>query len=167
MEDRKELTIEENDTEPAEKKELTDEEKKEKVEEFKASILSQLEERKAKVREAEEVMMKGRGVLTLETPISSGGKEIDKLTYDFTDLTGMEYIDALDSDTNANNSFKITNRQALALFATAAAKQTDGLDMRDIMERIGVTDAVEGVHLATLFFRASSNAGRMRLSKMS
>ena len=71
----------------------------------------------------------------------------------------------MDSDVNANSTYKITYRQALALFAKAAAKQTDRLDMQDIISKIGVTDAVEGVQLATLFFNASTRAGRLRISK--
>ena len=47
----------------------------------------------------------------------------------------------------------------------AAAKQTEKVDTRDIIERIGMTDAVEAVQLATLFFSASTRAGRLRISK--
>lgn len=66
---------------------------------------------------------------------------------------------------NATGNYRITYRQALSLFAKAAAKQTDRLDMQDIVSQIGVTDAVEGVQLATLFFNASTRAGRLRISK--
>ena len=71
----------------------------------------------------------------------------------------------MDSDPNAQQIYRITYRQALALFAKAASKQTDKIDMRDIIERMGMTDAVEAVQLATLFFSASTRAGRMRISK--
>ncbi|MBQ9407942.1 MAG: hypothetical protein IJU28_00930, partial [Clostridia bacterium] len=66
---------------------------------------------------------------------------------------------------NSSAYHRITYRQALSLFAKAAAKQTEGVDMEDIVSRIGVTDAVEGVQLATLFFTASTRAGRLRISK--
>lgn len=142
------------------------EEKKNKAEEAKKIILEKLEERKAKIKTASEVMKEGRGVLKLETVLRSQSKDVTELAYDFTELTGMEYIDAMDADPNVQSAFSITNRQALALFAQAAAKKTPGMGMRDIMEQIGGTDAVEAVELAMLFFHASKRAGQLRISKM-
>lgn len=126
-----------------------------------------IEEMKRRSQESQEAIRQGKGRLTLETPIKSGDTEITELEYDFTTLTGLEYTDAMDSDSNAMSSYKITYRQALALFAKAAAKQTDRLDMQDIIGQIGMTDAVEGTQLATLFFEASTRAGRFRISKKS
>lgn len=125
----------------------------------------QAEEVREKSKEANEAMSQGKGRLRLETPIKSGDTEITELAYDFTAITGMEYTDAMDTDPNAQQIYRITYRQALALFAKAAAKQNDRLDMRDIISRIGATDAVEAVQLATLFFTASTRAGRLRISK--
>ena len=105
--------------------------------------------------------------MKLEKPITAGDKEITELAYDFNDLTGVEYTMAMDSDMNARETFKITYRQSLALFAAAASKHTEALDSRDIIEKIGMTDAVEGVQLATSFFVASTRAGRLRISKWS
>ncbi len=121
------------------------------------------------LKEALAVMREGKGVLTLETPIKSGDTEIGELPYDFTVLTGMEYTDAMDADRmgSAQNLFAISHRQALQLFAAAAAKQVERLDATDIVTRIGMTDAVEAVQLAVLFFRASTQAGRRRISKRS
>ena len=147
------------------KEELTPEERKKQAEELKEQLLETIKERKRKKQEASEAMSEGKGVLALETPIHAGDKDVTELAYDFTEMTGMEYIDAMDSDPNAQQIFKITYRQALALFAKAAAKQTDGVDMRDILERIGMTDAATAVQLATLFFSASTRAGQMRISK--
>lgn len=144
---------------------LTPEEIKAKTEDIKAKLLAQAAERKAKRKEAQEAMGEGKGVLTLETPFKIGEKEITKLNYDFNQLTGLEYTDAMDSDPNAQQIYKITYRQALALFAIAAAKQTEFMDMRDILEHLGGTDAIECVQLATLFFSASTRAGQMRISK--
>lgn len=124
-----------------------------------------MEELRKKSQEANEAMGAGKGKLRLETTFQSGGKTVEELKFDFTALTGVEYTDAMDSDPNAGG-FRLTNRQALALFAKAAAKQTEGPDAKDIMENISVTDAVEGVQLATLFFNASVRAGRMRISKL-
>lgn len=145
--------------------EETPEERKAKIEELQQQLKQQIEERKAKSKIANEAMAEGKGRLALETPILSGDEEITELIYDFTELTGMEYVDAMDSDPNAQHNYKITYRQGLALFARAAAKQTDRVDARDIVERIGMTDAVEAVQLATLFFSASTRAGRLRISK--
>lgn len=118
-----------------------------------------------KSKESLEAMKAGKGRLRLETPIMAGDTEIKELIYDFTDMTGLEYTAAMDSDMNARENYKITNRQALALFAAAAAKHTEYVDSKDIIERIGMTDAVEGVQLATSFFVASTRAGRFRISK--
>lgn len=130
-----------------------------------ALLKERLQEYKIKSAEATAAIKEGKGRLRLETPIMANDEEVSELVYDFTDLTGMEYVSAMDSDPNAMQIFKITYRQGLALFATAAAKHTESVDSRDIMERIGMTDAVEGVQLATLFFSSSTRAGRLRISK--
>ena len=146
----------------------TQESEPEKSQKEMQEILKQrMEEVRKRAQEANEAMSQGKGRLSLETPIQSGDKEIKELVYDFTALTGMEYTDAMDNDMNANSSayHRITYRQALSLFAKASAKQMDNVDMEDIVSRIGVTDAVEGVQLATLFFTASTRAGRLRISK--
>ena len=123
------------------------------------------EEIRQKSQEANEALTQGKGRLKLETPIRSGSGEIDELAYDFTELTGLEYTEAMDSDISASQIFRITNRQALSLFAAAAAKQTPALDSRDILERIGMTDSVVASQLAILFFSASTRAGRLRISR--
>lgn len=130
-------------------------------------VRKSLEEIRAKSKESLEAMREGKGRLQLEKPIVKGDKEITELSYDFTDMTGVEYTIAMDSDMNARETFKITYRQSLALFAAAAAKHTEGIDSRDIIENIGMSDAVEGVQLATSFFVASTRAGRLRISKWS
>lgn len=136
-------------------------------EETRRQLRRQMEAEAAKVREGMEAMKEGKGILTLETPIAAGGKQIAALPYDFTVLSGMEYTDAMDSDNrgNAHQMYGITYRQGLNLFAAAAAKEVEELDATDIITRIGVTDAVEAVQLATLFFTASTRAGRKRISK--
>lgn len=147
------------------KREETPEERAERLEEAKRVLQAKTEEIRAKTKEANEALMQGKGIFKLEKPIKSGEEEVTELAYDFTEMTGLEYTDAMDSDPNASQIFKITNRQALSLFAAAAAKQTPLLDRRDIEERIGMTDAVEVIQLATLFFSASTRAGRLRISK--
>lgn len=131
------------------------------------SLRAKTEAEKKRMEEALEAMKDGRGRLALETPLKGADREITELCYDFTELTGLEYTEAMDADPNASAQqlYGISYRQALALFAAAAAKQTPELDMKDIVSRIGVTDAVEGVQLASLFFGASTRAGRKRISK--
>lgn len=137
----------------------------EKRAELQKQLAERMEEVRARTKEAQEAMGQGKGRLRLEKPIQSGDEEIAELVYDFTEMTGVEYTDAMDSDQNAVGTYRITYRQALALFAKAAAKQTERLDMQDILSKIGVTDAVEATQLATLFFNASTRAGRLRISK--
>lgn len=124
-----------------------------------------IRETQKKQREALEAAGEGKGRLRLEKPIRAGDEELTELIYDFMELTGSEYTDALDSDPRANQMNRITYRQALAMFAKAAAKQTKGVDARDIIERIGVTDAAIGTQLAMIFFTASTRAGQLRICK--
>lgn len=97
-----------------------------------------------------------KGTLKLSKPIRAASEDITELHYDFTILTGWDYVDAMDSDTAAKNMFKITSKQALSLFAVAAAKKTDNVDAKDIKERIGVVDAAKAVQLATVFLVTST-----------
>ena len=105
------------------------------------------------------------GTLQLSTPIRAGGEDVTELQYDFQKLTGWEYAEALDSDKNATTIFRLTAKQALNLFATAAGKATTaaakaadkearGIDANDIKERIGVEDSMAAVQLAIVFFNA-------------
>lgn len=142
-----------------------DEERLKKYRETREKLEKASEEAREKIRISNEALTEGKGVLKLETPITSADGEITELPYDFTVLTGLEFTEAMDSDMNAQQIFRITSRQALALFAVAAARQTPSLDRRDIMERIGMTDSVAATQVATLFFSASTRAGRLRISK--
>ena len=145
--------------------EMAPQERQQQIQQLRQQLKENLEERKRRKKEANQAMSEGKGVLTLETPIHAGDQDITELVYDFNELTGMDYINAMDSDMNAQQIFRITYRQALTLFATAAAKQTERVDMRDILESIGITDATAAVQLATLFFSASTRAGQLRLSR--
>jgi len=149
--------------------EITEQERAERAAEVRGQLRQRREEETARVREALEAMKEGKGKLELEKPIEAKEKKIIELPYDFTALTGMEYTEAMDSDPNANSQqiYRISYRQGLSLFARAAAKESDELDMEDIVSRIGITDAAAGVQLATLFFGASIRAGQKRISKKS
>lgn len=160
-------------TKPVE--ELTEEELKDpKVvaaaqEEVRKQIREGLEKNRKIAQEAAEAIGQGKGRMRLEVPIALHDREYTELAFDFTALKGYEYTDAMDSDRSAAGAagaMGITRRQALALFAKAAAKQTEGLDMQEIVENLGVTDSVEAIECATLFFTASRRAGRMRIAKL-
>lgn len=106
----------------------------------------------------------GTGTMQLYTPIQDGQNRITELKWDFLALTGREYAEAMDMDPNARAAFSMTSKQALCLFAEAAAKATGGLDARDIRDRMGIMDAGKAIQLATVFFRYSSLAGDSRIS---
>ena len=102
-----------------------------------------------------------KGTLELATPIRSRSEDVKVLHYDFTKLTGWEYVEAMDSDPNNRNVFNISKKQAICLFAAAAAKVTEGLDATDIKERIGLADAMRAVQVATVFLvRSAQEAGK-------
>lgn len=115
-----------------------------------------------------------KGVMKLEKPIQAGAGAVTELRWDFRELTGWEYANALDGDSADVNVFKITNKQALCLFAAAAAKATTikndagmdvhPLDARDIRSRMGIDDTIKAVQMATVFFVASARAGNKRIS---
>lgn len=113
---------------------------------------------------AEQIRQMGRGKMELETPILVADEPVNVLHYDFTKLTGWEYADAMDSDPGGSNIFRISSKQGLLLFAAAAAKETKGIDARDIRERMGVADAIKAVQVATVFFVASTREGNKRIS---
>lgn len=99
-----------------------------------------------------------KGTLKLSTPIRAKSQDVTELQYDFSKLTGWEYVEAMDADATARNVFKISNKQALCLFAAAAGKATPDVDATDIKERIGAVDALRAVQLATVFLITSTRA---------
>ena len=121
------------------------------------------EEMKKILDPEEQIRRFGKGKMALRTPIMADNKPVSELTFDFTALTGREYVDALDSDPRAMNAFHITSAQAFALFAKAAAKATDGIDEADIRERMGAMDCVKATQLAAVFFSACNRAGNRRI----
>ena len=134
--------------------------------EIRKKLKQQAEEEREKIKEALEAMREGKGRLGLKNPILAGEQEINELIYDFTELTGLDYTEAMDAGAGMGRNLPgMGYRQGLALFAKAASKCTAGLDMNDIVSRISAADAAEGVELASLFFSESIQAGRKRISK--
>lgn len=110
-----------------------------------------------------ESISKGRFQLTV--PITDGEQKYDELSYDFTALTGWELASAIDMGTKpGGKSMDLSDTQALALFAAAAGKATDGLDATDIRERMGAMDSIAAIRVAQLFFNGSSLAGSLRFT---
>lgn len=142
---------------------MIEEEKRD--EEVKAEESADKKDDKNVLTDPEEQIRKfGHGKLRLCTPIRANGQDVTELVYDFTKLTGNDYVDAMDTDTKAVNLFRLSGRQALALFAAAAGKATPGIDATDIRERMNVQDTMKAVQLATVFFAASNRAGNNRIS---
>lgn len=106
-----------------------------------------------------------KGALILKTPIQSGEIEVKVLRFDFGKLTGFEFAEAMDSCADGKaNAFRMTQKQAISLFAAAAAKEAQGIDKEDIMRRMGIEDAVKAAQLATNFFNLTSRAANMRIT---
>lgn len=113
------------------------------------------------------------GKMTLMKPIRAAGQDITELKWNFRALTGWEYADAMDCDMSGS-VFRITNRQALGLFAASAAKETTikdengreihPLDAQDIRQRIGIDDCAKAVQVASVFFLTSIRVGNKRIS---
>ncbi len=122
---------------------------------------------------AEHLANISKGKITLFTPIRAAGKDITELRWNFRNLNGWEYANAMDCDMSGS-VFRITNRQALGLFAASAAKETTiknesgvdihPLDAQDIRERIGIDDCAKAVQVASVFFLASVREGNKRIS---
>ena len=96
-------------------------------EEIKKNEQPQVEEQ-PKEQEAQKpapitLSMISKGTLELAVPIRARSADVSVLHYDFTKLSGWEYVEAMDSDTASRNVFQVSKKQALALFAAAAAKQ--------------------------------------------
>lgn len=106
-----------------------------------------------------------RGQLQLDKPIRASNKDVTVLHFDFTKLTGWEFAQALDRDASGNtNAFRLSQVQALELFAAAAAKETPDVDTEDIRRRIGISDAVKATQIAVVFFNLTSRTANSRIS---
>lgn len=106
------------------------------------------------------------GVFKLAVPIMDGEQEYTELKYDFNALNGWELARAVDSGAGRNsNASSISDTQALALFAAAAAKSTGGLDETDIRDRLSAMDAIAAISVTSIFFRGSLLAGSLRITK--
>ena len=103
------------------------------------------------------------GTLKLTKPIQDGENVFKELKWDFFELTGAEYVAAMDRG-EKTDAFRVSATQALSLFATAAAKATGTLDATDIRTRICGRDAQKATQIASIFFIASSRAGDMNIS---
>ena len=127
-----------------------------------------IEEKKneaSKVTAEELSRMVSRGVLQLARPIRASDKDITELRFDFSKLTGWEFAQALDRDTSGKtNAFRLTQTQAIELFAAAAEKNTPDVDAEDIRRRMGIEDAIKATQLATSFFSFTSRAANQRIT---
>jgi len=136
---------------------------------------NQSQENQPEVKKPDELLMEiARGKLTLMQPIRAAGLDITELRWNFRNLTGWEYADAMDCDASSN-AFHISTKQAIALFAASAAKETTvkdetgreihPLDAQDIRRRISIDDCMKAVQAASTFFYTSAHVGNKRISK--
>lgn len=115
-----------------------------------------------------------RGKMTLLQPLRAAGQDITELRWNFRNLTGWEYADAMDCDASSN-AFHLSTRQAIALFAASAAKETTikdetgreihPLDAQDIRRRLSIDDSMKAAQSASAFFYTSAQVGNKRISK--
>ena len=113
---------------------------------------------------AEQLRQFSAGKMTLSEPIRDGENTVTEIQWDFMRITGSEYCDAMDRDVKAVNTFRITNTQALNLFAVAAAKATGGIDAEDVRRGLSIGDTMKATQLATIFFSAQNRLGNLRIS---
>lgn len=113
-----------------------------------------------KLREVAKRVLEGtvRGTLKLKQPIRAQSEDLTELHYDFSKLTGWEYVEAMDEGGTTRNVFEVSQKQALCLFAAAAGKATNGVDAVDIRTRIGMEDTLRAVQIAMVFIVASARA---------
>lgn len=117
----------------------------------------------AAIKDPVELFSHGKYVLT--APIHSNNKEFTELEYDFRSLKGWEYAECMDRDIGTrNNTFNMTNKQAINLFAAAAAKKTAGIDAADIRRDLSTADAVKVAQISVTFFVACTQEGNKRIT---
>lgn len=131
-----------------------------------AKAEKEMRARAEQLKIAREVALDGKGKMKLKTPVRSNDKEYMELSYDFAAVTGMEYVQAMDSDPSASGNYGISTKQAITLFAIAAAKKTDQVDKQDILRDLYISDAIKAEELAKLFFNVASAEANQRISKM-
>lgn len=103
-----------------------------------------------------------KGTLELAYPITARDKEVKALKYDYNALSGWEYVEAMDGDRESRNAFVVSAKQALRLFAAAAAKLNADLDATDICRSLSLVDTQRAVQLSSLFLaRAGRELGKV------
>lgn len=109
-----------------------------------------------------------KGVFKLARPIRDGEVVHEELHYDFNAMSTWEIGKALDSGMSIDDlAAGLTNTQAIALFAAAAAKSTKGLDATDIKERMSGMDGIAAMRIAKVFFKGCLLGGSLRIMKES
>lgn len=104
-----------------------------------------------------------QGIIKLETPLLAADKPVEEIRYDFTKITNMEYIQAMDTDRSNSSLTQISQKQAFELFLKAA-KGNRGLDETDLRKRLSMADTMAGIRVAAGFFVLTGNgaAGRIK-----
>lgn len=129
-----------------------------------ADDLTPEEKAKEAAKKLMEKLAKAEGVMPLTEPITGRDKTLTELRYDFSKISGWEYVEAMDMDKSATNAFKMTNKQALCLFAAAVSKVMDEVDATDVRTRLGMMDSRNAVSITVSFLAASAQVGKKNSS---
>ena len=131
-------------------------------------------EKKAKAKDDEMSLEEARdilaaGKLELIQPIHLNGSEVTSLPYNLKKVTGMEYLEALDSDTaTRKGAYNLSAKQALNLFLAGVLHGDNGIngsDLPDLRKQLDIQDVQQAVMAAVGFFNASSRVGTGRISR--
>jgi hypothetical protein len=106
------------------------------------------------------------GRLKLARPLQSEDKEITEIIYDFSKMSGRQYLKAMDVGTPSRDMSNISHVQAFELFLAAAGKLNEGLDAVDLRERLSVDDVLQATRIGKLFFVYKANEGDTRMRKV-
>lgn len=110
-----------------------------------------------------------KGKLRLNVPIRSNDQDVEVLEYDFRALGGLEFARCMDrgNSSTRNNTYNVTDEQALNLFAAAVEKKMENVDAADVRRGLSIEDTVKAVQIATSFFVVCTQEGNKRIMNAS
>ncbi len=101
------------------------------------------------------------GKITLAKPFVIGEREITELEFDFSKMTGLDYVNAMDVDRAAVGNNKASRKQIVSLFA--ASLKTPGIDYKDLMNFLGPNDMMTVLQVGELYFMGANFRTNMSL----
>jgi hypothetical protein len=97
-------------------------------------------------------------ILKLSKPIMVNGNELKELAYDFENMTAQDKLNAGKNYKKAGNVISVQELDSdyhMYIFAEAAAKSNEGLDINDVL-RMSAKDSAKAEGLVRDFFFLSS-----------